>query len=283
MSSLLKLNADPHDSRLRKEICKELSEKYDYYLINNNNNHDDIKLTHVTDIVASHFPKFNDDNVINKMKKSAYWKSSKYYGMTDQEIKDQWKTKRDQAADLGTRLHIAISDFIDYEIHSDDLDIGTEFEYFKNYLSDLLTVELSFNRYRVDWEIYSEEHKIIGKPNLILSNSRNDIKIIHFTRSKTISKSNPFSSAFEPISHMDDCNFNIFSLKLNLYRKILESCYNKHVVSINLVVCHPDNSKYDIYDIPFLEKETDIIWNNLPTYSLTPLERMEDAIIVKSE
>ena len=47
--------------------------------------------TSVTTLIHNAFEKFNADAIIDKMMKSSKWTESQYYGMTKQEIKNQWK------------------------------------------------------------------------------------------------------------------------------------------------------------------------------------------------
>ena len=47
--------------------------------------------------------KFNADVVITNMMNGKNWSQSKYYGMSREEIKAQWETNRDEAAQAGTK------------------------------------------------------------------------------------------------------------------------------------------------------------------------------------
>ena len=68
-------------------------------------------------------------------------------------------------------------------------------------------------------------------------------------------KSNKFQKGTPPIEHLDDCNFNQYSLQLNLYKHILEKHYGIKIEGMFLVVLHPNNSTYLKMDIKCMQKE----------------------------
>ena len=45
------------------------------------------------------------------------------------------------------------------------------------------------------------------------------------------------------------------SLQLNTYKTIIEEKYGKKVVGLCLVCLHPNNSDYQLIEVPFMEKE----------------------------
>ena len=59
----------------------------------------------------SHFPHFNAKKIIDKMMASKNWPQSKYFGMTSQQIKNQWNENGRQASDAGTKMHHDIECF----------------------------------------------------------------------------------------------------------------------------------------------------------------------------
>ena len=61
--------------------------------------------TSVTTIVHNAFEKFNANKIIDNMMASPKWNESKYFGMTKEEIKLQWKQNGVEAAKMGTAMH----------------------------------------------------------------------------------------------------------------------------------------------------------------------------------
>ena len=63
--------------------------------------------TSVTTFCHSHFEHFDADKIIDKMMNSWKWPQNKYYGMSKQEIKDQW-SENGQIFQAGTKMHFDI-------------------------------------------------------------------------------------------------------------------------------------------------------------------------------
>lgn len=66
----------------------------------------------VTKLIHKFFPEFNPDEVIRKMKNSPKWPDSKYFGMSDDEIKNGWNSNGRSASGAGTKMHLSIEQFI---------------------------------------------------------------------------------------------------------------------------------------------------------------------------
>lgn len=82
-----------------------------------------------------------------------------------------------------------------------------------------------------------------------------ELAIIDWKTNKKIDKSG-YGKMLPPLQHMPDCNFSVYSLQLNLYRRILAS-YDKVVDRMALVHLREDG--YKVYDVPVLEKEVDLL------------------------
>ena len=71
------------------------------------------KYTSVTTWNHSHFPHFNADLVIQKMMKGKNWNpQNKYWGLTPQQIKDQWTANGAAVSGAGTQMHEQIEHFM---------------------------------------------------------------------------------------------------------------------------------------------------------------------------
>jgi len=69
--------------------------------------------TSVTTWNHSHFPHFNADEIITKMMKGKNWNASnKYWGLTSQQIKDQWNKNGAAVSGAGTSMHFNIECFM---------------------------------------------------------------------------------------------------------------------------------------------------------------------------
>jgi ATP-dependent exoDNAse (exonuclease V) beta subunit len=213
--------------------------------------------TSVTTMVHHFFPHFDAKRIAPMTQRKNYNNSkSQYYQKSVDEIIDMWEENRNSAALAGTKLHKSIENFYNNEDPQND---SIEYEYFLNFHRD-------FNDlvpYRTEWEIYHEDHNIAGSVDMLFENPDGTLQIYDWKRSKEISHVNGYDKGTGPVSHMDHCNYNHYSLQLNIYKFILEQKYDKKITTMALVVCHPDNknSNYLRYEVPDMQDVVKKIFN----------------------
>ena len=96
-------NAHPRDKHI------QFFEEDHKYIIDLEPN---VKYTSVTTWIHEHFEKFDSDKIITKMMSGSGWKEgNKYWGMTADQIKDQWNANKDAVSGAGTDMHFDIECF----------------------------------------------------------------------------------------------------------------------------------------------------------------------------
>lgn len=250
MRMLSRLHEHPRDSRI---LFKEEGHEYTITGIEN-------KPTSVTTLIHKHFPEFNDTQVIAKMMASPKWSSSKYFGKTAEQIKNEWNTNKIEASTAGTKMHKSIEDFLNGEIVDNDT---SEFRMFLKFWDDIQHQYPDWEIDRTEWLIYDNSGKVAGSIDAVMRNKVDHDKIIilDWKRSKEIKYTNKFAKGKGPFANLDDCNYIHYSLQLNIYRHILETCYNKEVMFMMLAIMHPNNASYQC--IPVGHIAIDSIWNEL--------------------
>lgn len=210
--------------------------------------------TSVTTLIHSLFPHFDADKIINNILKSKNMKDPKYkyYGMTKDDIKNMWNTKRDSSASSGTNMHFDIECYYNGVAVNND---SIEYKFFLKFVADFPELK----PYRTEWMVYYEELKLSGSIDMIFENPDGTLQIYDWKRCQEIKFETEFGKfAVVPcISHVPDTNFWHYSLQLNIYKMILEHKYNKKVTDLYLVCLHPDNpyKTYDRIQVPMLDKE----------------------------
>jgi len=216
----------------------------------------------VTTLIHKYFSKFDADKVIDKMMASSKWPTSKYYGMNKEDIKKLWENDRISAAELGTAMHKSIEFFFNQELKEHPKT--KEFEFFLNFWQDFQQQNPTIKPYRTEWLVYDEEKKIAGSIDMTLENDQGELYIFDWKRSKEIKNTNQYQKGFDIFSHLDDCNFNHYSIQLNCYKYLLEKKYNKKVRGLYLVILHPNNESYLFYKALDLNDEITKLMNKLP-------------------
>lgn len=183
----------------------------------------------------SHFPHFNADKIIKKMMSSKNWAKSKYFGMTPQQIKDQWNENGRIASEAGTKMHYDIECFYNnMDIQNDSI----EYSYFKNFKKD----HQHLKPFRTEWMVWDKELQFAGSIDMSFQRDDGTIDIYDWKRCKEIKKNNGWESATtECINYLPNSNFWHYSLQLNTYKALLEKNYGVKVGDLYLVCLHPNN------------------------------------------
>jgi len=259
---LSSLNAHSRDKNIQFE------EEGHKYTIRNDPN---VKYTSVTTWNHSHFPKFDSDKVIQNMMKGRNWNpKNKYWGMTPDEIKEQWSNNGAAVSGAGTDMHFEIECFMNNptisppythnDLYQDYLKTRTnhndktlEWKYFIDYIRD----HPDLTPYRTEWTIYDEDLKLAGSIDMVYQKPDGTIAIYDWKRSKEITAVNKYNqyADTECISQYPDSNFWHYSLQLNTYKAILESKYGKKVTELCLVRLHPDAEEktYELISVPDMQ------------------------------
>lgn len=263
-------NYHPHDEHI------SFLEEGHKYIING-----DDTFQSVTTVVHLCFPQFNADEIIKAMKKGKNWNAkNKYWGQTDEQIKDGWNQNGMAASKLGSELHYNIEcfmneDVVDVEtnenIEYDHDDLLTMYEeeqkikpspcssvkewgYFINFVRD----KPSFVPFRTEWTVYYTEIKIAGSIDMVYKDRETGHLLIYdWKRAKEIKRFD-YKNGTNPImSHLPNSNFWHYSLQLNIYKAILEQKYGYVVSELYLVRLHPDNENenYQLIKCADLSKE----------------------------
>jgi len=229
-----------------------------------------VEYTSVTTWAHSNFSPFNPDEVIDMMMKSPNWKSSKYYGKTRQEIKDNWASYGKDCSSRGTRLHYFIEQFMNQNTnktvptHKDLYDIyltnqepfrevidSIEWSYFINFI----VKNFNLKPYRSEWILYNEDVKISGTVDMTYINDDGTLDIYDWKVVKNISR-NSFGkrSINAKCPFIPDSNYYHYLLQLSMYKYLIETKYEKKVKSLNLVKLHINNRSktYEILNLPIL-------------------------------
>jgi ATP-dependent exoDNAse (exonuclease V) beta subunit len=221
----------------------EFDEKPHVYYINGSSD----GVISVTTFIHEFFPKFDADLIIDKMMNSSRWTDSKYYGMTKEEIIQEWEDNKNLAAHKGTIMHR------DIELYWNGLEVknkSKEFNYFLKFYEDYSYLK----PYRTEWEVYDEDLLLAGSIDMLFEDD-GELIIYDWKRSRDIKEDNRWDSGLYPVSHLPHSNFWHYSLQLNLYKAILEKNYGKKVKEMYLLWLHPNNESYIRLKVPNLQNE----------------------------
>lgn len=206
----------------------------------------------VTTLIHHHFPKFDADNVLKKMKN----KKEKYPNMTDEDIKKIWSDNGKNASENGTKLHKMIENYYNSIDNNKKDEESTEYQYFLKFNESIKDI---FIPYRTEWSIFDGSIDLAGQVDMLYKKKDGTYALYDWKRVKEIKK-NSFEKGIGKLSHLDHCNYIHYSIQLNIYKRILETRYDIKVSEMCLVVLHPENNDYLLEKVNDMSKIIDIIF-----------------------
>jgi len=217
------------------------------------------KVMSVTTLIHSYFPHFNANETIKKMRLKGM--PEKYKNMTDDEIKKLWNDNGKESSSNGTQLHKSIELFyngnIDYIYHENPKE-------FIHFLKFNESIKKRLKPYRTEWSIFRKDLLLAGQLDMLyeIIDRPGEFALYDWKRSKEIKFENKFEKGLEGLKHLENCNYNHYSIQLNIYKRILETLYNLNITEMVLVILHPDNDSFITINVHEMSKEIDYIFKD---------------------
>ena len=174
--------------------------------------------------------------------------------VTVEEIKNKWKAHNKEATDKGHNVHSQLEYYIKNGkiLDSDYKDVVEQFSNIK-FNGQKLYSEIGLNH---------PEYFISGTSDLIDLYDDNTVDLYDFKSNKQINtKSKYGQKLFYPLEKYDECEINIYSFQLGIYKKMLEY-HGYKVKKITLLWINPQTRLIEIFNIPDIEKDVDILLNH---------------------
>ena len=203
-----------------------------------------------TTLIHENFPKFDANKALKFMKN----KKEKYPNMTDQQIKESWNENGKKASGQGTKMHKMIENFYNGIPIEDEMFKNTEFQYFLKF-HDMIKDTLE--PYRTEWSIFDGIIGLAGQIDMLYKKKDGTYAIYDWKRVKEIKKDNSYEKG---IGNLDHCNYNHYSLQLNVYKRLLETRYDMKISEMMLVILHPDNKTFLLENLNDMSPYIDMIF-----------------------
>lgn len=178
-------------------------------------------------------------------------------GITQQEVLDEWKAKRDESCYFGTKVHETAEDVLNGrpfrntpQNPKEEIVFGRAKAFankFKNEL-DILGVEQI---------VFDHRLKIAGTIDL-LARSKKDgsILVLDWKTNAEVKRENNFEKCLAPIDHLDNCNFWHYSLQLNLYQFLLTfGGYYPKDAKFKRALIHINTETAEVIQLPDMQNE----------------------------
>ena len=267
---LAQVNAHPRDDEIVFDDGGDGS-LHDYYIQGEKG-----RYTSCTSVVHSFFPEFQADLVASNMvaKRECFlggpYKEMMADGKDDNtivcELVKRWNENGREQAALGTAMHRKIELFYNNLLPA-ETEPTREFEHFLKFHAQ--TAEAGMVPFRTEMTIWDEDSLICGSIDMLYVDKklnqdidawkRGELKlrvhIVDWKRSKKVSKFSFGKTRQEkygraPCDSTPNANHFHYCLQVNLYRYLLEKCYNMIVDSMAIVVCHPNQESFQHIKMP---------------------------------
>jgi hypothetical protein len=156
-------------------------------------------------------------------------------GITQEEVLKEWDDKRDYACELGTDVH----DYAEYQILGKESrpPLDAKAEKLRAVVDEYFKAHPSLKPEYTEIKLCMPVHAMAGNADLIMVSKDGKRFLYDWKTSKQIAQKSFYKKKMRHfLAHLDDCNFNHYSLQLYIYKQMLESkglkidgCYIIHL------------------------------------------------------
>lgn len=221
--------------------------------------------------------------LLHLLEKPKDWKAiakkyAKKNGLTPEEVETAWKDKKDKAANRGTLYHASQQDALNAAGIVQRRKIILDVRYHKSVpapegsYGTILTqpdFHLENNSLYTEYMVWDDDSRICGTSDEV-EVIDNTININDHKTNESIDKEAYYvpnvgrEMLLPPVSHLDNCNWNIYTLQLSMYMYLLWK-RNKHLkvgkLTLNHVLFDSDDKPKRIvtHDVPYRREEVKAI------------------------
>tara|TARA_R110002012_G_scaffold258873_1_gene439990 strand:- start:854 stop:1534 length:681 start_codon:yes stop_codon:yes gene_type:complete len=177
-------------------------------------------------------------------------------GVSQELVLEMWEQEKNRACTRGTNIHKVLEDYINYgEAEGDwgwlcksyDKAVERSIDSFKNVLCENL--------------LYDEEYSVAGTADLIYEH-KHEFTIGDFKTNKRFRFSSPYSERLkDPVSHLHNCEFNLYGLQLSLYAYLYEKMSGKRCRKC--VIFYLKDDRFLSYHINYMKAEVETILTSM--------------------
>jgi hypothetical protein len=184
----------------------------------------------------------------------------------EEELFREFQILRDEAAVLGTELHLQIENYFTKKPFNDSLQ---EFKYFLNFEKEkIIPKGLIFSE--AEKKIFNHKYNVAGTVDCLFKNSEGKYVMVDWKRSKKLivkgtdrPDKRGFQIEIEGLNTLTNCSYYRYCIQQNMYKYILEKEYNITISEMILTVLHENYPNYHTIKLPEMIKEIKTILNSI--------------------
>lgn len=154
-------------------------------------------------------------------------------GKTQQQVLDEWAKISKTACEYGTATHLLMEKYIKFG--EEDNNYKVLYNTFNNCVGLAFKKAEAIHSEKLLW---IDDFEIAGTADLIIDHPNNEFSIGDFKTNKKIEfYSNYGNHMLEPISHLSQCQHNIYALQLSLYAYMYSLLSGRKLRHVFLMHC----------------------------------------------
>jgi len=197
---------------------------------------------------------------------------AKEFGCSPEEMKLVWKKNNQMATYQGSTLHNYIDNFYQNKVKPYNRVLAESIlgqtlhemmhknlkllvKQFNNFYSDTSEYILPIKNEFVVGDL--GDTRICGMLDMLAYNTLTDqFEIFDFKTNKRFSEISEFGKKLlPPVNHLDECEFNIYSLQLSLYRLFIQKYTDIKIDKLKIVWFSVNNENYKVIELKYFPEE----------------------------
>ena len=205
----------------------------------------------VTTVLGMLEPEFNSEQIALAISmQDPSKKKEQYQNMSQEEILAEWKRINDEANEYGTEVH----EIMERYLLADKIYIPKN-DYEREIILKFQKVDDMSGDIYPETILFSEKYKIAGTCD-ILEIKDGYFNILDFKTNKEIDYISKYGNWLnKPVTHLSDCNFNIYALQLSLYAYMFQMQTKMKVGKLQIFYLNPTTSEFITIPIPYLGRD----------------------------
>jgi hypothetical protein len=243
----------------------------------------------VTGLVHEYFPAYQPEVEARRMLTSNFFgtpRYSQYWPLMQglqlhlpehlevaiERLTESWRLNGDQASGDGTVMHQAIEDFY---CKGQLLPTTKECQLFQGFHAYITAA--GYLPFRSEQIVWDTDLRLAGSADMLYIHSADlpafqagvrpiPLILVDWKRSKQIrtqgfaKRGQPPPMGFGPLADRQDCNFEHYSLQLNIYKNLMQKHYQMQIYEMYLVILHPNQDGPEILPVADNQRAVEVIF-----------------------
>lgn len=202
-----------------------------------------------------------------------YWSGMKAFefGLTKQEVKNCWKFINIKGTMKGSIIHDYTENIFQNKVFFYPKDIVLKEFGFDPIWNEYVLTKKLVDEFKSDtvgrlipikteYILYDKDSLVGGMMDMLFFNVKaNEFQVWDWKTNKSFSFDNRFQKLRYELSHLDDCDLEIYSLQLSLYKYIIEKNTGIKLGKSYITWFSHNNTKYEVIEIKDRTKEIKMI------------------------